>query len=446
MRILHVTPHLGGGVGSVICAWIKNDVKENYHIVISLDNNINKDNFAVLANVDNCSVYESVWNKNDYNDFVNQELCESDVIILHWWNHPLTFDFIYNVKLQPCRLIVWCHTACTCPPNVLTEDVVNYADKVVFTSPVSYHSKDVKRLVRKYPEKFELIWSTSGVDEFLALKKQTHDGFVVGYIGTADFSKLNKNFIKMCSKIKNKNVRFEVYTIDSQDELKKQAENLGISNRFVFGGKVPHDKIPEILSRFDVLGYPLQKKHYGTCEQALGEAMAAGVVPVCLNNACEHNIIENGINGFLCGSEKKYIEIINSLLCDDEKLNYLSEQARKRAEELYSVKKMICKWNIIISNMLMMKEKSLHLVNEIGTQVLPHELYIMSLGKYGKLFVKLLNGKNKLLRRFAGIQIKHLYKMNPAFNSNSKGSPKQYYSFFKNSLELFDLNMIADKS
>ena len=430
MTILHITPHLGGGVGAVICAWLKNDSSSNKHFVVSLDNNINKDNYDTLNNLYNCTIFEGIWNKK------NQKISESDVVILHWWNHPLTFDFIYNVKLLPCRLIVWCHTACTCPPNVLTEDVVNYADKVVFTSPVSYSSRDVKKLVKKHREKFELIWSTSGVEKFLSKNKTEHNGFVVGYIGTADFSKLYNNFIKLCSKITDENVRFEVYTIDSQEELKKQSYDMGIVNRFFFGGKVPHDKMPEILARFDVLGYPLQKGHYGTCEQALGEAMAAGIVPVCMNNPCEKNIVENGVNGFLCKSEKEYVKTIESLISGAKDLKALSDSSRVRAKQVYSIEKMIEKWDALIESAVE-RGKHCHFCglnqNSLKLPLLPHELYIRSLGRYGKPFGKYVFAKRKMQKKIACKKITKLFRKNHSFLSNSKGSPIQYLKYFKDS-------------
>ena len=36
MRILHITPHLGGGVGAVILNWVTFD-KNNEHKIITLD-------------------------------------------------------------------------------------------------------------------------------------------------------------------------------------------------------------------------------------------------------------------------------------------------------------------------------------------------------------------------------------------------------------------------
>lgn len=443
MNILHITPHLGGGVGSVICAWIKNDGANNQHTILSLDTNHNKDNLNVLQTYSNCNAYEGCWFRSDYKIFLKNCLKDCDVIILHWWNHPLTFDFIYNFPLSPCRLIVWCHAACLAPPYVITEDLLRYCDKFIFTSPVSYNSKEVKKLKKKYQQKFDLIWSTSGVDDYISLKKKEHNDFVVGYIGTVDFSKLNKNFIKMCSKIKNNNMRFEIYSIDSQDVLKKQAKKYKISKKITFGGKVPHNQIPNILKQFDVLGYPLDPHHYGTCEQALGESMAAGVVPVCLNNECEKTIIENKVSGFLCNSEKQYSEAIDYLAKDKKKLSCFSVNARKRAADLYSVKNMVDKWNELILNAVAQNDKKIHNIRVSSNSgiLLPHELYFKSLGNYSKTLQTYVNDKTFIHRFF----IKKMYKKNNQFLTDTKGSVFQYLYYFKDSEILQDLAKIAEE-
>ena|GEM_PF-6904330 len=104
------------------------------------------------------------------------------------------------------------------------------------------------------------------------VEKIPHDGFNVGYVGTVDFGKLNNDFINLCSQVNIPEVNFIVASGDSQQHLRDEAVNTGILEKFAFLGQVDRSHIPDILSKIDVFGYPLQPLHFGTCEQVLGEA------------------------------------------------------------------------------------------------------------------------------------------------------------------------------
>jgi glycosyltransferase involved in cell wall biosynthesis len=100
----------------------------------------------------------------------------------------------------------------------------------------------------------------------------------------------------------------------------------------------------------DVFGYPLRSDHYGTCEQVLGEAMAAGVVPVVMDNQAETLIIQDGLNGFIAHSKQHYIDHFN-YLCNNHRR--FSSACRERAKELYSLDTMIQNWDEVFQEMML---------------------------------------------------------------------------------------------
>jgi glycosyltransferase involved in cell wall biosynthesis len=128
-----------------------------------------------------------------------------------------------------------------------------------------------------------------------------------------------------------------------------------------YTGKV--DDVAPYLAEIDVFGCPLRPDHYGTCEQVLGEAMAAGVVPVVMDNPCESEIVISGVTGLISHNEKEYVNNIVDMSLGLRHLH--TKECRNRAETLYSIDTMIQQWNDVF-NELMEKPKVSH---DFGAQI-----------------------------------------------------------------------------
>ena len=84
--ILHVTPHLGGGLGAVLRAWVLEDAACR-HMIATLD-------------------YANDWSKKElgaagiplYDQPSAAELDRlvqaADIVLVHFWNHPLLYDWL----------------------------------------------------------------------------------------------------------------------------------------------------------------------------------------------------------------------------------------------------------------------------------------------------------------------------------------------------------------
>ena len=90
-KILHITPHLGGGVGSVLTKYLKcTKSNKNYkHTLFSLED-INTYSKKVLIdnNIPNKENLSTKYKK------ILKEIHNFDIVIIHWWNHPLLYKLI----------------------------------------------------------------------------------------------------------------------------------------------------------------------------------------------------------------------------------------------------------------------------------------------------------------------------------------------------------------
>ena len=326
MKILHITPHMGGGVGTVIMGWMEKVTTHNdyNHQVFCMDFiNIKVD---VWADQTGFPLYCTTIS------FLKDEIEQADIVLVHYWDHPKLAE-LFSQPIPDCRMVFWCHQNFPVPQNEL-----NYPDLFLDVSPVQGHGRH--------------IWSTGGVNRFLAIQPKEHKGFNVGYVGTVDWKKIHPRFLDMCNDIMEDipNVRFIIvgtnHLIDTQ---KPFYGNLG--KKLIFTGQV--DDVAPYLAEMDVFGYPLRPDHYGTSEQVLGEAMAAGVVPVVMDNHAERLIIRERFDeGYVANTPEKYIQLITALSAGSAGRSVVARNARNRAKILYSLDTMIRKWDEVFTEMM----------------------------------------------------------------------------------------------
>ena len=158
MNILHITPHLGGGVGTVVLNWLKKEHELNTdstHIVACLQENKNPmQQFLDMG----LKIYSDVYKKRE---LLNDWIRNADIVLLHWWNHPLLFDIMVNYDFPESRLIIWNHVSALHPPYIHSGKLIDFSDSFVFTSPVSYEAKEIQELPDALKEKLDVVWSHS---------------------------------------------------------------------------------------------------------------------------------------------------------------------------------------------------------------------------------------------------------------------------------------------
>jgi glycosyltransferase involved in cell wall biosynthesis len=425
IKVLHITSHLGGGVGKVLLGYLEKakDSPGFSHKVISLEYANEK---ALSASremgfplVDKMS--------SDHRGIIT-EIAKADIVLIHWWNHPLIYDFLVRERLPASRVIIWSHISGFHPPYVFTEKILKYPDVFVFTTPASLKTREVKKLSEKQKKHLRVVWSTGGVEKVRSVGPREHSGFNIGYIGTVDYAKLHPDFLNICDKINIPDVKFIVCGGPGEKEIGAEAEKMGIAKKFIFTGLVPD--ITEYLPLFDVFGYPLAPDHYGTCDQVLAESMAAGVVPVVLKNRMEKYMVKDGITGIVAKSEDDYVKAVQTLYKDKSLRKELSENARKYAVKTFSVDEMAGEWEAIFREALAKpKTSKAWNIAQKKNNIQTSDVFLESLGGYGEAFLRHRKAKSENEKTKAA---KKILKLNESaiWKAETRGTVHHYKRFF----------------
>jgi len=423
-HVLHLSTHLGGGIGRVVLNYLAHASENSAfsHSVMCLgyveDHAIEKAR-AIGVRLDHRMAKR--------HDEVLRAIGEADIVLVHWWGHPLVADFLAKNRLPHSRIIIWSHVSGFYAPQVFTKKLLEYPDMFVFTTPISLSCKDVTRLPKDRKDSLRVIWSTGGVEHTRSLKPEKHDGFNIGYIGTVDFAKIHRNFVKLCSKIDIPDVRFIVCGHGAHtEEMRKEALELELDHKFTFAGYA-HD-ISEYLPTFDLFGYPLSPEHYGTCDQVLAESMAAGVVPVSFANPMERYMVKHGKTGYVAKNEDEYVDAVMKLYEKKSLRDTLSKNARSYAVKTFSVRTMSEQWERAFKDAVKIEKKP-RAWPGMSRIVSAAHLLVESLGRHGQPFKEYLSATTEAARTKALRAIAELGKRD-AWKSNTKATVHNYHSYF----------------
>lgn len=431
MKILHIAPHYGGGTKTVILNWIKND-KEHEHTFVSLGY---ADDDVVRVCYENKILLYSNFKDRNYNVILDH-IRESDIVIIHYWNFPLLMDFIVNTKLPECKIIIWCHMSGLYSPYIIPEQLIEYSDKFIFTSPISYNILPIGKQLQ-YENKLDVIWSTGGTKYKDVIKKE-HEGFNILYVGTLDFSKLREDFGYICRMIIDQ-IPEATITIcgDGNDKtfLQNQIYCLRLQDKVKFEGLV--SDLTPYFEIADIFLYPLQSKNFSTCEQVLGESQCAGIPAIIFNNINEKEIIFQGMNGFIVDNIEQCINGIVGLYKDVDYRNTLGKNAKQTALKKYDTQKMIDSWNNLFNEIIELPKKERYwnsILQDYSKEGIT--VFLDSLGKDYNLFYNYMLAKEKLQDLFAS---------NNQWHSNSKGSIYQYLQYFSEDKWLHEFRKIMEE-
>lgn len=129
-------------------------------------------------------------------------------------------------------------------------------------------------------------------------------------------------------------------------KIEKYCEKLGISDRVIFTGMVPHNEAQNYYLAGDIF---LNSSLSETQGLTYLEAMSCSLPVLCHNDTCFDGVIENGHNGFVYNNKEEFLRYAK-LLSEDRQMretigqnakktilqNYTSEKYIKACEEIYS--------------------------------------------------------------------------------------------------------------
>ena len=301
MRILHVTPHLGGGVGkahAALSAVLPEIVQQTFVLLEAPRERRYIDMIeaagARVLTADNLAHVAALAR-------------ESDIVQFEFWNHPRMFECLARAEFPAMRSVFWSHISGIARP-LIQPALMAEAARFVFTTEASLASASVAALRRKTHKKVSVINSGFGFpDAAPRIARGRAPG--IAYLGTVDFVKMHPGFFDAIDALGDDGVRVAVWgEVDPQGAVVARANAMRHPGRVEFMGRTSDPAAA--LASADIFFYPLQRDHYGTAENALVEAMSLGLAPLVLDNPAEKAIVQDGQTGFVASS----IEEIGSLL------------------------------------------------------------------------------------------------------------------------------------
>lgn len=311
----------------------------------------------------------------------------SDLVHIHFYNTPAIYEFL-NMPLQPCRRLLWMHVSGFTPPQVLPLDIASRAHCIVFTAEESQKLPVVAELNRRNQFPVVII---AGADfaRLKDIKARQHNGFNVGYIGTVDPVKMYPRYVELSAAIDVPNIQFIVCG-GGAEILRRKIDETQSSEKFELKGYVT-DIMP-VLEILDVFGYPLSKETYSTTDQSLQEAMFAGVPPVIFDHGATAKMVQHNHTGIVVKNEEEYRNAVEFLAQNAERRLELGENARRYAEQSFGVGRSSERMDEVYRDIMDDEKSIMAPLSPDGVSLKASELFILSLGDYGRDFSISRNG------------------------------------------------------
>jgi len=261
---------------------------------------------------------------------LQQEFTAADIVHVHFWNNP-TIHAWMSTNLPAIRVLIWCHVNGQHGPHVLPRSLFAFADMVAATSPASL---ELPAFQEASADRKLAIPAGADFSRLAGLRPQPLDSFIVGYLGSLDFTKLHPEAISLSAAVRVATARFH-FCGDGNDRplIEQQARQQGISERCHFPGH--QEDIAPLLAAFTVFGYPLRPQNTCTSELALQEAMYAGIPPVVFPHGGLDTLVRHGTTGLVAAQPAEYSRAIEWLFHHPAERKRLGEQAAREAREQF---------------------------------------------------------------------------------------------------------------
>jgi glycosyltransferase involved in cell wall biosynthesis len=319
MKVLHVTPHLGGGVGKAHAALRGVMPAEIDQTFVLLEQPRDR---RYVELIENSGARVIVV---DGLDRVAHLAGKADIVQFEFWNHPRLFECLAGCEFPAIRSAFWSHISGIGKP-LIPPGLMEQAMRFVFTTPASLDIASLAYVSENARSRLAVINSGFGFPDAERRGRMRDRKPDIAYLGTVDSVKMHPGFFDAIDRLSGDDVRVSVWgAVDPSGPVAARARAMRHPERVVFRGETFEPAAA--LSGADVFFYPLQPDHYGTAENALIEAMSIGLVPVVLNNAAERAIVRDGETGFIAGSIEQAASLLEMLLSSPETRERVSRNA-----------------------------------------------------------------------------------------------------------------------
>ncbi|MDH6099007.1 glycosyltransferase [Anabaenopsis sp. FSS-46] len=283
-------------------------------------------------------------------------IAEADIVHIHYWNNPQMFAFVHS-ELPPSRLIIWFHVSGDNAPQVITRDLINYADFAIPCNPHSYDLPVVGQLAAGMRQKkVGMVYDAADFERVKNIQPQPHDTFNVGYMGALSFSKMHPSYIAMSAKADIPNVKFILCGGGNVPLLQQQALELNSLGKFDFRGFV--EDIAGAIGEFDIYGYPVCEDTYAAAELNLQEVMYAGVPPVVFPYGGIKKLVIDNYTGLVVKSELEYSQALEYLYHHPQERLRLGKNAQEYARQIFGAENAAKQLNPIYHRLMLQEKRS----------------------------------------------------------------------------------------
>lgn len=329
MKVLHITPHLGGGVGKAHAA-IQGATDPTVERAYYLLEEPRDRRYADLIEQAGARLHYAGQRIS-----LAELIEDADVVQIEWWNHPRLYHLLATSDLPPMRSLFWAHVSGLFAPYIPT-GLVAAAGRFLFTSPCSLQSPDVVALPDTVRARLGVVGSGFGFEDEDTADAMTASGTspAIAYLGTVDFVKMHPAFFDIIDAVDNADIRVSVWGgFDPEGEPARRARAMRHPERVQLEGQTADPRAA--LQAAGIFFYPLREDHYGTAENALIEAMSLGLVPVVLANPAEKAIVTDGVDGVVATDPADMAARLRCLLANPQERARLSAAARVTAHDRY---------------------------------------------------------------------------------------------------------------
>lgn len=364
MRILFFNyefPPLGGGAGNA-SRYILEEYSKNPEIKVDFVTSSVDEKKHVLKMGDNIMIYRLPIGKNPQNIHY-----QSKKELIKYYQEALKFtgellkenkyDLTHSFFSVPCGYVsykIWKKHKIPYIISLRGADVPGYSER--FTTLYKFITPTIKKI---WKNAFFVVANSRGLKE-LALKSNPEKeiGIIHNGINTVDFfpdaSKKNpEHFTIVCvSRITpRKGIRFliqafkifearyaqaRLFIVGDGDEkvsLEQLVMGLGLEDKVVFTGAIPHEKVLEYLQKSNV--YVLPSMNEGMSNTML-EALASGLPLIATETGGTRELISEGTNGFIVKMKDPddISEKLEKLILDKNLENSMGIESRKMAENM----------------------------------------------------------------------------------------------------------------
>lgn len=306
MKLLHVTPHLGGGVGKAHAALrgvLPAEVEQTF---VLLEQPHDRRHVNAIENGGARVIIA------DNLDQVAHLAGDADIVQFEFWNHPRLFECLARCSFPAMRSVFWSHISGLGKP-LIPPGLMEAAMRFVFTTEASRAIASIALLPQAAQNNIAVINSGFGFQNRQQRMSARARKPAIAYLGTVDFVKMHPGFFDVIDRLIGSDIRVSVWgAVDPSGLVAARARAMRHPERIKFCGETPEPEAA--LSEADIFFYPLQSDHYGTAENALIEAMSLGLTPIVINNPAEMAIVCDCQTGFVARSTEECVSLLQMLL------------------------------------------------------------------------------------------------------------------------------------